>query len=169
MPIIEGAGLGHPLTVAGAPGAGTNEVQTLTLGGTPTSGTFRLSFEGITTAAITWSNVNATLLSAINAAFDAHPSLGVAGCVASAGTLTAGIGTILLTFGAARARQAVATMVVADNSLVGTAPTLAIAETTPGVVAAGGSAPKGALLIDTTNGTLYQNTGTAAAPTWTSR
>lgn len=30
-----------------------------------------------------------------------------------------------------------------------------------------GTAPKGALLIDTTNGALYQNTGTQAEPTWT--
>jgi hypothetical protein len=30
-------------TVAGAPTAGTNEVQTLTIGGTPTGGTFKLS------------------------------------------------------------------------------------------------------------------------------
>jgi hypothetical protein len=30
-----------------------------------------------------------------------------------------------------------------------------------------GIAPKGALLVDTTNGTLYQNTGTQASPTWT--
>lgn len=30
-----------------------------------------------------------------------------------------------------------------------------------------GVAPKGALLVDTTNGYLYQNMGTQASPTWT--
>lgn len=30
-------------------------------------------------------------------------------------------------------------------------------------------AGKGSLCIDTTNGTLYQNTGTKASPTWTAR
>ena len=30
-----------------------------------------------------------------------------------------------------------------------------------------GFAPKGALLLDTTNATVYQNTGTLASPTWT--
>ena len=30
-----------------------------------------------------------------------------------------------------------------------------------------GIAPKGALLIDTTNAALYQNTNTQASPTWT--
>ncbi len=32
-----------------------------------------------------------------------------------------------------------------------------------------GMAGKGSLLIDYTNGTLYQNTGTKASPTWTAR
>lgn len=169
MPIIEGAGLGHPITVAGAPVTAVNAVWTLTIGGTPTGGTFALAFEGISTTAITWSNVNATLLAAMNAAFNANAALGTGGCVATAGTLTAGIGTVLLTFGAARAGQPIAAVTVADNSLTGTAPTLAVASTTTGVAASGRNAPKGALLIDTTNGTLYQNTGTAAAPTWGTR
>jgi hypothetical protein len=168
MPIIEGA-LGTPLAYAGAPPAAVNEVQTLTIGGTPTGGTFQLGFEGVRTAAIAWSNVNATLLAALNAAFDAHLGLGVAGCVATAGALTAGIGTILLTFGARWAGQNVSTLTVADNSLTGTTPTLAVAETTPGVSQPGKGAPKGALLIDTANGALYQNTGTPAVPVWTVR
>lgn len=32
-----------------------------------------------------------------------------------------------------------------------------------------GWAGKGSLCADSTNGTLYQNTGTKASPTWTSR
>jgi hypothetical protein len=39
-------------------------------------------------------------------------------------------------------------MTVADNSLTGTTPTLAIAETTPGVNATGLRAGKGAKLVD---------------------
>ena len=152
---------------AGVPSAGTNEVQTLTIGGTPTGGTFKLTFEGLTTGAITWSATNATLLSNLNAAMDAI--WGTGSVVAAAGTLTAGIGTVTLTFGGNRAAQAVGLIAVADNSLTGTAPTLAIAETTPGVTATARGAPKGGLLIDTTNGTLYQNTGTGLAPTWTAR
>ena len=38
MPIIEGTGLGHPLVNAGAPVGGTDEVQTITIGGTPEAG-----------------------------------------------------------------------------------------------------------------------------------
>ena len=166
--VIEGSGLGTPILNAGAPVAGTNEVQTLTIGGTPTGGTFKLAFDGYTSGPITWSATNATLLANIQAALDAMANLGVNGVVAALGTITAGIGTITLTFsGAQVAKRAVATMTVADNSLTGTSPTLAVAETTPGVTATGNWAPKGARLIDTTNGIDYINTGTDTAPTWT--
>ena len=165
MPIIEG-GLG-PYSVAGAPAQGTNEVQTLTIGGTPTGGTFKLAFDGYTTGAITWSATNATLLANIQAALDALPNVGTNGFVAAAGSLTAGIGTITLTAGGDLANKAVPTITVANNSLTGTSPTLAVAETTPGVDATMRGAGKGALLSDTTNGILYINTGTALDPTWT--
>lgn len=164
--IIEGVLDGY--TSAGAPTAGTNEVQTLTIGGTPTGGTFKLAYDGFTTGAITWSATNATLLANINAALDALGNLGSSYVVATAGTLTAGIGTVLLTFsGGSVAKRAVNTMSVADNSLTGTSPTLAVAETTPGVNASGLGAAIGARLVDTTNGKEYINTGTATTPTWT--
>lgn len=161
------SGLGTPFRNAGAPTAGTNEVQTLTIGGTPTSGTFKIRYDGQTTGAITWSATNATLLANINAALDALTNVGASGLVAAAGTLTAGIGTITLTAGALLAKKAIPLATIADNSLVGTSPTLAIAETTPGVDASFRGAAKGALLTDTTNGLLYINTGDATTPTWT--
>jgi hypothetical protein len=164
--IIEGA-VGAPYINAGAPGAGTNEVQTLTIGGTPTGGTFKLALDSSKTAAITWSATNSTLLANINTALDALP-WGASAIVATAGTLTAGIGTVLLTFSSgALAKRAVNTMTVADNSLTGTSPTLAVAETTPGVNATGLGVPKGGLLTDTTNGIVYVNTGSDTTPTWT--
>jgi hypothetical protein len=75
MPFISGGkfiegGYSRPYVNAGAPTAGTNEVQTLTIGGTPTGGTFKLTYDGFTTTAITWSATNATLLANINAALD---------------------------------------------------------------------------------------------------
>lgn len=151
----------------GAISAGTDEVQTLTIGGTPTGGTFTLRFEGNNTSAITWSSNNTTLLANIQAALDAHPSLGTNGCVATAGSLTAGIGTILLTFGAARAKQAVETMTVFANNMTGTTPTAAIAETTPGVNATGRGLPLGTTGYDDA-GVLRINTATSGLiPTWT--
>lgn len=164
-PIIEG-GVGI-FEVAGAPVQGTNEVQTLTIGGTPTGGTFKLAFDGYTSGPITWSSTNSTLLANIQAALDAMPNVGTNGIVAAAGSLTAGIGTITLTFGGNLINLAVALATVANNSLTGTAPTLEVAETTPGVTATARGAKKGALLVDTTNGKLYINTNTALDPTWT--
>jgi hypothetical protein len=152
--VIEGAqSRSGGLQNAGAPAAGTDEVQTLTIGGTPTGGTFRLSYDGRKTTDIPWANVNATLIASIDAALEALPNLGAGAVVTAVGSMTAGIGT--------------ATILVERNDLTGTAPTVAVAETTPGVDQTGRGAAKGTLLADVTNGILYINTGTADAPTWT--
>jgi hypothetical protein len=162
---IEGS-LG-PLSNAGTPGNGTNEVQTLTIGGTPNGGTFKLTFDGYTTAAITWSATNNTLVANIQTALRALANIGATGVTVAAGSLSSGIGTITITFGGNLAKMVVPTITVALNSLTGSSPTLAVAETTPGVNATERGAAKGALLIDTTNAVLYINTGTALEPTWT--
>lgn len=164
-PIIEG-GIGI-FTNAGAPTQGTNEVQTLTIGGTPTGGTFKLEFDGFTTSAIDWTDVDATLIADIEAALEALPNIGTGGVTVAAGTLSSGIGTVTITFGGNLAELSVDTITIADNSLTGTSPTLAVAETTPGVTATARGAAKGSVLTDTTNAILYINTGTALAPTWT--
>ena len=165
--LINASAGGGVLESAGAPGAGTNAVQTLTIGGTPTGGTFKLAYEGNRTAAITWSATNSTLLANINTALDALPGFTAGDLVATAGTLTAGIGTILITAAGTLARQPVTLLTVDTNSLTGTTPTLAIATTTAGVAATGRGSGKGTFLTDTTNGIAYINTGTAYTPTWT--
>lgn len=163
--VIEGAGLGDPILNAGAPSAGTSEIQTLTIDAT--GGTFKLAFDGYTTAAISWSATNNTLRDNVDAALEALPSIGTGNMTTAVGTMTAGVGTLTLTFAGALAKKAVATITVALNSLTGTA-TLSVAETTPGVTATFRTAPTGAMLIDTTNGISYINTSvTALAPTWT--
>lgn len=171
MPVIERNNVilavagGHSLTNAGAPGAGTNEVQTLTIGGTPTGGTFKLALGTMQTGAITWSATNATLLSNINTALDAV--FGTASIVATDSTLTAGIGDLLLTFSGNEYAKSAQPLMTLTNSLTGTLPTLAIAETTPGVSATPYRVPKGGQVVDTTNGKAYINSGTQYAPTWT--
>jgi hypothetical protein len=142
-------------------------VQTLTIGGTPTSGTFKLKFDGFTTAAITWSSTNNTLRDNVDAALEALPNIGTGNVTTAVGTMTAGIGTLTITFAGELGTKAVPTITVANNSLAGTAPTVDVAETTPGVDATARLAAKGALLTDTTNGKLYINSGTAFSPTWT--
>ena len=163
--VIEG-GVG-PLLSAGAPGAGTDAIWTLTIGGTPTSGSFKLKYGAQTTGAITWSATNGTLVANIDAALEALGAIGAAGVTTAVDTMTAGIGTITITFVTALGKQVVDTLSVASNDLVGSSPTVAVAETTPGVAAFGRGALKGAIAIDTTNGKEYVNTGTPAAPTWT--
>lgn len=168
MPVIEGGGLGDPLSNAGAPSAGTSEIQTLTIGGAPTAGassTFQLAFEGFTTAPILWSATNATLVAAIDTALEALGSIGTGGIATAVGTMTAGVGTITLTFGGNRATQAIGSLItVADNSMTGAAPTVAVAETTPGVDATARGIAKGGLLIDTTNAKLYIATTGGVSP-----
>lgn len=160
--VIEGALGGY--TNAGAPTAGTDEVQTLTIGGTPTGGTFTITYDGRTTTAITWTATDATLVADIDAALEALVNIGTGGVTTAAGTLSSGIGTVTLTFVGVNAKKNVS-LAVANSSLTGTSPTAVIATTTPGVDASGRGAAKGALLTDVTNGKLYITT-TTNPPTW---
>ena len=165
MSFIEG-GIG-PYALAGVPGAGTSAVQTLTIGGTPTGGTFKLKYDGYVTSAIAWTDVDNTLIAAIDAALEALPNVGTGGVTVADGTLTSGIGTVTITFGGNLAKKVVPLITRDENSLTGTDPTVIVEETTAGVDASFRGASKGALVTDVTNGVLYINTGTALAPTWT--
>jgi hypothetical protein len=171
MPIISGGkiieGVGRGYSSSGAPSAGTSEVQTLTFGGTPTGGTFVLAFEGMATAPITWSSTNATLVSNIDTALEALPNIGTGEVTTAVGTMTAGIGTITCTFSGNYGVRPLSVMTVVTNSMTGTAPTLTITRSTPGVAPSGAGAAKGAMLVREDTGVLYVNTGTALAPTWT--
>jgi hypothetical protein len=162
-------GSGGVYVNAGTPGAGTDEVQTITFGGTPTGGTFKLSYKGRVTAAISWSATNNTLRDNVDAALEALSSIGASNVTTAVGTMTAGIGTLTVTFVGALAKKAVPLLVVDTNSLTGTAPTLAVAETTPGVSATARGAAKGQLLVDSATGALYANTGTTSSPIWTAQ
>ena len=167
---IAGGGLADPFYNAGVPSNGTSEIWTVTIGGTPTGGTFVLSCGPNVSAAISWSSTNATLLANIQAALVALGTVGASGVVAAAGTLAAGIGTLTLTFGGNLAVWTLPTNFVAvvSNSMTGTAPTIAAAQTTAGVTATARGAAKGAECTDITNGKIYINTGTGTAPTWVS-
>lgn len=152
---------------AGVPASGTNEIDTITIGGTPTAGSFTITVAGgRTTAAITWSATNATLLANIDAALEALSAVGTDGVTTAEGSLTAGIGTITLTFTGKNAKQNFPALSV-TSSLTGSSPTLAIATTTAGVAATFPQAKTGDLLVDTSTPALYQNMSTTAlSPTW---
>ena len=150
------------LTNAGAPGAGTDEVQTIESSGTPTGGTFKLEFKGRRTTALDFDATAAE----IDAALGALSTIGGAANVTCAGGALPT--DVTVTFAAALAKKAVPLITVVESALTGgTDPEITVAETTPGVSATHRGAPKGAQLVDTTNGVAYINTGTTTSPTWT--
>lgn len=163
MPVVESSA---KYFCNGAPSNGVDEVQTLTFGGTPTGGTFKLSFGGEETAAITWSATNNTLVSNIDAALEALANIGASEVTTAVGTMTNGIGTITVAFAGALGKLNVPTLVVSDNSLTGTLPTLAATVTTAGVTATARSAAVGETVMNTVDGQVYINNGAAGAPRW---
>lgn len=155
---------GKIVQVAGAPNNGTNEVQTITFGSGISAGTFKLTFQGETTAAIAWSATTNTLVSNIDTALEALSGIGSGGVVTANSSLSSGIGDVTVTFsGTNVAKLNVSTMTVASQPTGGT---VTVAETTPGVEADGRDSDVGALLVDTTNGMLYQNNGTKPNVAW---
>jgi hypothetical protein len=173
IPAQAQVGTGVLRTIPSVPVSGTSEVQTLTIQASTSGGTFKIQVTGgRKTGAITWSATNATLLANVDAALELLPEIGTSGVTTAAGTLTAGIGTITLTFTGKNAKRDFPLLVVTDNAITGgTAPV--IATTTPGVVATlRDEAQPGWLLVDTLTPDLYINdatTGgsTSGGPTWT--
>lgn len=102
--------------------AGTSEVQTVTINGGPTGGTFTLTASGDETAPIAYNAAAATVQAALNAL----PSVDSVTVTGAAG------GPYTVTFPASAGNVA---QMTADSSGLtgGTAPTVVVATTTPGV------------------------------------
>ena len=154
---------------AGVPSSGTSEIQTLTINASTSGGTFTLTLaNGRTTLPITWSATNATLVANVDAALEALNAVGTGGVTTAVGTMTAGIGTITITFTGKNAKLDFPALSVTNNLITGgTIPT--IATTTAGVEATFRNARPGELLVDTVTPDLYINDGTSQinGPTWT--
>lgn len=129
---------------------GTNEIQTLTIGGTPTGGTFAIGYTGTalgtvtkqTTAPITWSATNATLIANILAALQALPGIASSdssNVTVAALSLTAGIGTINVTFVNSLGATDINQMTADNGLLTGTSPTTAFTTATAGVAGSNGT------------------------------
>ena len=161
-------GAGQTLRNAGAPVNGTNEVQTLTIGGAPTAGAgsgVSFSYQGLVSALALWSATNATFVANVQAALDGL--FGAAATVVAVGTATAGVGTFTITFsGAVLAARNLGAALGVTNAMTGASPTAAVARTTPGVDATHRGASAGQLLVDTINDLAYQNGGVPGAPVW---
>lgn len=103
---------------------GTDEVQTLTITGTPTGGTFSLSYNGTVVAtAIAYNATGATLQTALEGYF------GVGNVTVTGSAGGPFVVTFKLTYGAKDAQL----LVLSTNAMTGgTSPTIGIVETTPG-------------------------------------
>ncbi|MFG2532714.1 hypothetical protein ACGFR7_32810, partial [Streptomyces sp. NPDC048516] len=109
-----------------APYAGaTNEVQTVTITGSPTGGTFTLTWNSQTTAAIAYNATAATVRTALEALSNIAP--GDVTVTGSAG------GPYTVTFGGANLGDDVAQMTASGASLTGgSSPAVSVATTTAG-------------------------------------
>jgi hypothetical protein len=105
----------------------TSEIQTVTITGTPTGGTFTLSFAGETTAAIAYNATAAAVKTALDALGDVNSS-----DLTVTGTQLPG-GTVSVTFGGQYSGDNVPAMTAASGSLTGgSSPTVVVATGTGG-------------------------------------
>ncbi|MGE0342555.1 MAG: phage tail tube protein [Porticoccaceae bacterium] len=111
--------------------AGVSEVQTITISGTPTGGTFTLTFRGQTTAAIDFDATAAE----VETAFEALSTVGAGNGTCAGGPLPGTPVTVTFSGDLAASNPPIITAV---SSLTGgTNPAIAIAATTPGYPAMG--------------------------------
>jgi hypothetical protein len=109
-------------------GAGTNAVQTITVTGTPTGGTFTLNFDGATTTTILYNSTAAQL----QAILDALPTIGTGNTLVAGGALPGTPLTVTFRNTLGGAPQPLMTLIT--NSLTGgSTPTVTPTTTTPGV------------------------------------
>jgi hypothetical protein len=104
----------------------TNEVQSLAITGTPTGGTFTLTFSGQTTSAIAYNATAATVQAALEALSNIDP-----GDVTATGGALPAI-AVTLTFGGQYAGTDVPAVTVTGSFTGGSSPAAAITTTTPG-------------------------------------
>jgi hypothetical protein len=149
-----------PLSLAGSPTSGVSEVQRLTKAGTVSGGTFDLTYGG-QTATIPW---NATAVQA-QALIVALSSIGAGNLTVSGGPFP---GTALdLHFVGTLAGLNVSAVTVDTTNLTGAGAGVTVSTPTSGVQASYRGANAGCLLMDTSGGVIYINTGTNYVPTWT--
>lgn len=114
--------VGGELITAG----GTNEVQTITITGAPTGGTFTLTFDGATTAAIAYNATAATVQSALVAL--SNINTGDVTVTGGPGPATAWVAT----FAGQYSDENVPAMTATSSLTGGTTPTIAVTTTTEG-------------------------------------
>lgn len=134
----------NALTLQGGAGTGTNEVQVVTISGSPTGGSITLTFRGETTAAIAYNASAATVLSRLEALDSIE-----AGDFAVTGS-NGGPWTITAQAGGQYGGEDVPAFTHTDSLTGGTTPAAAVTNPTPGVRPGIGILPVGVITnIDT--------------------
>lgn len=105
---------------------GINEVQAVTITGTPTGGTFTLTLDGATTAAIAFNAAAA----AVAAAVAALPNVGTGNVAGGGGALPGS--PVTLTFQGDLAKRNISQLTAAAAFTGGASPAIAVTTTTPG-------------------------------------
>ena len=122
---INGTGIGQ-LWNSGFTMSVTNAVQTVTITGTPTGGTFTLTFEGATTAPIVYNAAPAAVQTALQALPTVGPNVTVSGTALPGGSA-------ICTFSGGLAGQPVPAITANSAGLTGgVTPTAVVTQTTPG-------------------------------------
>lgn len=123
---VSGALIGQKYTDGISMTAAPSEVQTITITGTPTGGTFTLTYNGQTTASIAY---NATS-SAVVTALTALSNIGAGGVTATGGALPGS--AVVVTFAGGLANASHPLMTATGSFTGGSTPAVAVTETTPG-------------------------------------
>jgi hypothetical protein len=153
---VSGDGFAKALLAGQALGGVTNEAQTVTITGTPTGGSFTLTFNGETTATILYNANAATVQTALEGLASIEPG----DVVVTGGP---GPGTpYVVTFTGYYAGQNVTQMTAAHTFTGGTTPNVAVTTTTPGADAVSDVAaiPAGAVLGNVYLDTTWAGLGT---------
>jgi hypothetical protein len=118
------ANIGDILRLTGSP---VNKVQTLTITGAPTGGTFKLAYKSVSTATIAYNATSA----AVQAALEALSTIGSGNVVCAGGPLPAS--PVTITFQGLLAGSNLPLVTVNSAAFTaGTTPAATVAETTPG-------------------------------------
>lgn len=162
--------LAGALSKAGAPTSGVAQVETATVVGTIT-GAGNATFT-ITSALVTGSPLAVSVAVLVDdtatiVATKAAVALNANAAVSTHYTATSNGADLILTAKKAAANDATLNIAFTNGTCTGLTPNATSANTTAGVKADYRGAEPGSALIDTTNGNLYQNTGSANVPTWT--
>ncbi|OFX13606.1 MAG: hypothetical protein A2W00_04455 [Candidatus Eisenbacteria bacterium RBG_16_71_46] len=154
------------LVFDGVPVNGVNEVQRVTLDGSPTGGTFTLTYAGQETGNIAYNATAAVVQAALQALSNVEP--GDVAC--SGGSLPATPVDVTFQNNLGGLNQTQMTGDGTSLTGVGDDEDVTITTVTPGVRGTYRGAQNGCVLAAKNGdgaGVLYENTGTRATPTWT--